>query len=129
MDADDDDQDQKKPRTSTSGVHIPIDEHYQAMVGCKVYVDENGVAYDTTLNQADTSKNQNKFYRCQLITKPTGDFVCWTRWGRVGEPGQSKALGNGTLNDAVIQFEKKCKDKTGHSWTNRDASPKANKVC
>jgi poly [ADP-ribose] polymerase 2/3/4 len=128
IDADDADQDQKKARTSTSGVNIPVDEHYQSAVGCKVYVDENGVAYDATLNQTDAEKNANKFYRCQLIEKPNGDFTCWTRWGRVGERGASGALGDGTLNDAVKHFEKKFKDKTGHTWINRDAPPKAKKV-
>ena len=60
-DEDTDGQDSKKPKTSTSGVHVPVDEHFRGSVGCKVYIDEDGVAYDAMLNQTDSKKNSNKF--------------------------------------------------------------------
>jgi len=44
---------------------IPLDE------GCpyttsKVYIDDDGVIYDVSLNKTDASKNNNKFYRIQV---------------------------------------------------------------
>jgi len=47
------------------------------------------------------------------------DYHTWTRWGRVGERGQSALLGSGDLDEALSQFEKKFKDKSGHKWADR----------
>lgn len=52
-----------------------------------------------------------------------GDAKTWTRWGRVGERGQSKVLGNGSVSDAKAQFEKKFKEKSGLPWQNRMDEP------
>lgn len=54
-------------------------------------------------------------------------YHCWTRWGRVGESGQSAVLGLGTLADAIKQFEKKFKDKSGLRWCDRTQEPKPRK--
>lgn len=54
-------------------------------------------------------------------------YKTWTRWGRVGEAGQKAVLGNGTLSDAINNFEKKFKDKSGHTWENRGENPKPKK--
>lgn len=53
--------------------------------------------------------------------------MTWTRWGRVGERGQSAYLGNGTLEDAIRHFEKKFKDKSGLKWADRRNDPKPGK--
>jgi poly [ADP-ribose] polymerase len=47
-------------------VNIPLDE------GCplqtyRVYVDDDGIVYDASLNQTNASNNNNKFYRVQLL--------------------------------------------------------------
>lgn len=55
------------------------------------------------------------------------EFYAWTRWGRVGEAGQKALLGNGSLNDAMKNFEKKFKDKSGHRWADRAEAPKPGK--
>lgn len=57
----------------------------------------------------------------------TNHAVTWTRWGRVGDYGQHAIVGNGTLDDATRQFEKKFKDKTGHKWADRLNDPKPGK--
>jgi poly [ADP-ribose] polymerase len=64
----------------------------------------------------------------KLLQNGSGsDFKTWTRWGRVGERGQSAMLGNGSLADAHKNFEKKFKDKSGLTWANRGDEPKAGK--
>lgn len=63
----------------------------------------------------------------QLLRGPSGDSKTWTRWGRVGEKGQSALLGDGALNDAILHFEKKFKDKSGLKWLDRGSDPKPNK--
>lgn len=54
-------------------------------------------------------------------------YLTWTRWGRVGENGQYAFLGNGGIDDAKRQFEKKFKDKSGLSWDDRLQPPKKGK--
>lgn len=62
-----------------------------------------------------------------LASEAQNKYYCWTRWGRVGELGQSTLLGIGTLDDAIKQFEKKFKDKSGLRWCDRTEAPKPRK--
>ena len=61
-----------------------------------------------------------------LTTTRGGEYKTWTHWGRVGEIGQSSWLGDGSLEDAIKQFETKFKGKSGHKWQDRLAEPKKN---
>jgi poly [ADP-ribose] polymerase len=80
------------------------------------------------LNQTVSANNNNKFYIIQLLSVSGGQsYFAWTRWGRVGEHGQSACLGTGTLSDAIGHFEKKFKDKSGLTWANRLDRPKPTK--
>ncbi|KAI1348248.1 poly polymerase catalytic domain-containing protein [Xylaria sp. FL0043] len=109
-------------------VKIPVDEGADnALINYEVYIDDDGVIYDASLNQTNASNNNNKFYRVQLLRSVTGDYKTWTRWGRVGEYGQSKTLGSGSLDDALKQFNDKFKSKSGLSWENRGLQPKPGK--
>lgn len=56
-----------------------------------------------------------------------GRYLTWTRWGRVGDRGQTATLGGGSLSDAMSNFEKKFKDKSGLSWSQRGLAPKPGK--
>ncbi|ENH68847.1 Poly [ADP-ribose] polymerase 2 [Fusarium oxysporum f. sp. cubense race 1] len=109
-------------------VAIPLDEHC-TLPTYQVYVDpDSGLIYDASLNQTNSSANNNKFYRIQVLKNPkSSDFKTWTRWGRVGEMGQKAILGNGTVDDAIRQFQKKFKDKSGLAWDNRTDNPKPGK--
>lgn len=68
----------------------------------------------------------DKFYKVQLLTDGSS-YRTWTRWGRVGDRGQMKMLGDGGLSNAMQEFEKKFKDKSGLKWANRGDEPKAGK--
>lgn len=64
----------------------------------------------------------------QVLHQPsTGAAFTWTRWGRVGDFGQTATLGHGGLDDAIKQFEKKFKDKSGLKWDDRMSDPKPGK--
>ncbi|XP_045386043.1 protein mono-ADP-ribosyltransferase PARP3 isoform X1 [Lemur catta] len=82
--------------------------------GTQVYED-----YDCTLNQTNVGNNNNKFYIIQLL-KEGDNFVCWNRWGRVGEMGQTKIKQFQKLEDAKKDFEKKFQEKTKNNWAERD---------
>lgn len=63
----------------------------------------------------------------QVQQSSDNDFKTWTRWGRVGEQGQSAYLGNGALKNAVHHFEGKFKGKSGLGWTDREREPRPGK--
>ncbi|KAH9887772.1 poly polymerase catalytic domain-containing protein [Xylariomycetidae sp. FL2044] len=141
--AQDESQPKKKAKVSQSGpsepkvadgqvaksldAKIPLDEGSESLGRYEVYIDDSGVIYDAALNQTNSSNNNNKFYRIQLLRSVAGDYKTWTRWGRVGEHGQTKVLGNGTLGHALREFDSKFKGKSGLSWDNRGDLPKPNK--
>ncbi|KAL3482347.1 poly polymerase catalytic domain-containing protein [Aspergillus californicus] len=113
-------------------VNVPVDEGYYANDSLwqapTVYIDDSGLIWDATLNQTVSAQNNNKFYRVQLLVSKDGkQYQTWTRWGRVGENGQSAHLGNGTLDNAKTYFEKKFKDKSGLAWKDRLNNPKNGK--
>ncbi|KAF1844248.1 poly polymerase 2 ADP-ribosyltransferase 2 [Cucurbitaria berberidis CBS 394.84] len=108
-------------------ITIAIDE-YCPLGSYQVYIDGDGTIWDASLNQTNASANNNKFYKVQLLSNASGsDFKTWTRWGRVGERGQMAMLGGGSLSDAIKNFEKKFKDKSGLKWDDRGEDPKAGK--
>lgn len=97
-------------------IKAKIDEYCHLSVGAAVIHED----YDCMLNQTNIGNNNNKFYIIQLI-ELNGEYYCWNRWGRVGEPGQDKLSSSLTLDNAVKEFEKKFKDKTKNNWANRDS--------
>lgn len=110
------------------GVKIPLDEFVHSnLLSFEVYIDDDGVIYDASLNQTNAGNNNNKFYRLQLLRNAFGVYQTWTRWGRVGDRGQSASLGGGSLADALEHFNKKFKDKSGLAWADRSAPPKPKK--
>lgn len=109
-------------------VRIPVDEgSSQELTNYEVYISEDGLIYDASLNQTNASNNNNKFYRLQLLRSVSGDYRTWTRWGRVGEYGQAKTLGDGSLSHALREFESKFKTKSGLHWADRGNPPKPGK--
>ncbi|KAH0556991.1 hypothetical protein GP486_005218, partial [Trichoglossum hirsutum] len=119
--------DDKKAKPAS--LSVPVDEGCHLSGTHQVYIDPHGTIYDAALNQTNVSNNANKFYRIQLLVSISnpGGYYTWTRWGRVGERGQAALLGNGALEVAMAQFEKKFKDKSGNQWVNRLDPPKLNK--
>ena len=97
--------------TKTAG-KIPVDS------SCRLKPAKVVAPFDAMLNQTNIGANNNKFYIIQLLQSGK-KFYTWTRWGRVGETGQSALLGNGTQADAEKQFEKKFKSKSANNWKDR----------
>ena len=93
----------------------------------KVYIDDDGIIFDASLNQTNIGGNNNKFYRLQLLYNDDNQYYAHTRWGRVGEFGQVKTMGPLDLDGARKQFDKKFKDKSGHKWDERSEPAKKGK--
>ncbi|KAK8753415.1 hypothetical protein OTU49_004398 [Cherax quadricarinatus] len=75
--------------------------------------------YACMLNQTNIGNNNNKFYIIQ-VNEDAGRYICFTRWGRVGEEGQSNSDCSKEVEAAIKSFKKKFKDKTKNDWDNRD---------
>ncbi|KAL2854968.1 poly polymerase catalytic domain-containing protein [Aspergillus pseudoustus] len=123
---------QRVTKEKAGKLKVEVDEGYYpngaGWAGPAVHIDKSGLIWDATLNQTVAAANNNKFYRLQLLVSQDGTkYQTWTRWGRVGENGQSAHLGDGTLDSAQKFFEKKFKDKSGLAWKDRLKDPKANK--
>ena len=114
-------------RAHSERVNVPIDEECHMFGQQSVYIGPDKVIWDANLNQTNAGRNNNKFYRIQIITNNNRAYWVWTRWGRVGERGMSAVLGDGCILSATTQFERKFKDKTGHKWEDRLADPKSGK--
>ncbi|KAI9672629.1 MAG: hypothetical protein M1831_000064 [Alyxoria varia] len=102
---------------------IPVDEGFTASHQPNVYLDEQGIIFDASLNQTNIKDNNNKFYRLQLLEDDVGYFT-HTRWGRVGEFGQKKTMGPFNIDAAMKEFNQKFKEKTGLKWEGRNEDPK-----
>ena len=63
--------------------------------------------------------NANKYFIVQALQHDSGaPFHFWSRWGRVGERGQS-SLSTSSVQSILAQFERKFRDKTGQPWAER----------
>ena len=114
-------------KAKSASISVPVDDKCPLFGSHKVHIDGDGTIFDVTLNQTNAGSNNNKFYRIQILSDSDGDYRTWTRWGRVGEVGQNKLLGAGSFANALSEFEKKFKDKTGNTWQNRLEPAKSKK--
>lgn len=64
---------------------------------------------DVMLNQTNIGANNNKFYRMQLLQESPSDHWLWTRWGRVGDKGQTQLQGPFDIDTGLKEFRKKFK--------------------
>ena len=61
---------------------------------------------DVMLNQTNIGQNNNKFYRMQLLQEQNADHWLWSRWGRVGDKGQTKLAGPVDAVTGYKEFKK-----------------------
>ena len=74
---------------------------------------DGGKSYSATLNQSNLDANNNKFYIIQVLqNESTNNIHFWTRWGRVGVPGQNALMGPMPKDAAIRQYNSKHHDKT-----------------
>ena len=96
----------------------------------EVFVDDNGLNYDASLNLSNIDGNNNKFNYIQLLCRTDTHqfkYADWTHWGRVGEAGQNELDVNMSLETALVLFTSKFKDETGLKWENCRDQPQADK--
>ena len=116
--------DQRAQIKPAQAARVAVDEFCPIRLISNVFVEEDDIACDASLNLSNIGENNNKFYNLQLLSRHSEqpDYAVWTRWGRVGERGQDKLEQGLALEAAKTLFRKKFRDKTGLTWENR-ASP------
>lgn len=84
----------KSIRTAIVKGRAAVDSYCDVAATTHVYEGSGGEVFDALLNQTDIVKNANKFYVIQLLETDASPpkYYTWTRWGRVGEKGQSALL-------------------------------------
>lgn len=94
----------------------PVDQYVPGASNYKVYSD--GVkTYSVTLNQSNIMANNNKFYIIQILqNESSSNLLFFTRWGRVGVPGQQAAIPCGNAAQAIYEYNKKLRDKSSGGY-------------
>lgn len=82
-----------------------------------------GEEFDALLTKVDVKNGRfglNVFYRLQLVhDEIQGVFVVFTNWGRIGEEGKFQNTPFHSDEDAISEFKKIFKSKTGNAWESR----------
>ena len=93
-----------------------VDQYFPNRNQYHIYQDSdnvfNGQYFSCTLNKSDLNKNNNKFYILQILEHDSDNsLVFFTRWGRVGVPGNHDSK-NVNANSGPKLFMRKYNDKT-----------------
>ncbi|PPQ92485.1 LOW QUALITY PROTEIN: hypothetical protein CVT25_010430 [Psilocybe cyanescens] len=111
-------EEEKKMVTVLKRGAAPVDPASNCVDTHQVYSNEQGV-WDAMLNQTDVSGNQNKN---KSLLHPIGNNTqckMFTRWGRVGENGQTQTKGPWPAQQAVNEFKKQFRSKAAVAWEDR----------
>ena len=95
---------------------IPVDQYLSNGSNYKVYTDGSKV-YAATLNQSNVQANNNKFYILQILQHESiaNNYIFFTRWGRVGVPGQQAPIFCSSPAQAITMYNKKLREKSSPS--------------
>ncbi|XP_052057851.1 poly [ADP-ribose] polymerase tankyrase-like isoform X2 [Mytilus californianus] len=91
-------------------------------VGEVVMDDSQKIPYDVTLSKVDVSFGtwgMYNFYKMQVVHQKAQDlYILFTRWGRIGENGQFQHTPFQKKSEAITEFGKIFRSKTGNYWSN-----------
>ena len=109
--------------------YIKIQSDIKKVIDLKRTPDENGSFplyyevfedYDLMMTKVDLSYGPYSayvFYRMQLLIDTNRDvYILYTRWGRIGEVGASQRTPFSVKDEAVAEFQKIFKSKSGNEW-------------
>jgi poly [ADP-ribose] polymerase len=87
---------------------IPIDDHFPLNKADYHVLEYMGKVYSATLNQTNVTNNNNKFYIIQVLQNDSNqNCYFFTRWGRVGVPGQFSNQGGLSVPAAISLYNSK----------------------
>ncbi|XP_076464084.1 poly [ADP-ribose] polymerase tankyrase-like isoform X2 [Babylonia areolata] len=112
-----------------SGETVParpkVDSNCEMRTTGEVYQDETkNITYDVTLTKVDVGSGpwgMYNFYKLQVVRQKAKDmYVLFTRWGRIGDRGQWQHTPFPTAEDAIKEFCKVFRQKTGNDYNHLD---------
>lgn len=116
---DDDDDDEEEEDDS---IAKPDPNCQMKDIGVLAMDDTQGILYDVLLSKVDVSCGawgMFNFYKMQIVWQKGVDvYVLFTRWGRIGDRGQFQHTPFQKKAEAVAEFGKIFRSKTGNSWSN-----------
>jgi predicted DNA-binding WGR domain protein len=82
--------------------------------------EDTGYCFDALMKKVDVKKyyyGLDNFYVLQMLRDDVKSlYIIWTRWGRSGTAGQFQRTPFGKLEDAVKEFNRIFKQKSGWAW-------------
>ncbi|XP_059275394.1 poly [ADP-ribose] polymerase 2 isoform X2 [Lycium ferocissimum] len=108
--------------TATEKGAAVLDQYLPDDIKTRYHVLQQGTEiYDATLNQTNVGNNNDKFYIIQVLESDSGgNFLVYSRWGRVGVKGGTEINGPYmSADDATSEFERKFYEKTKNYWSQR----------
>lgn len=91
-------------------------------VGEVVMDESQKIPYDVTLSKVDVTMGtwgMYNFYKMQVVYQKAQDmYVLFTRWGRIGDKGQFQHTPFQKKSEAITEFGKIFRSKTGNYWSN-----------
>lgn len=82
-----------------------------------------GEFFNVLLTKVDVKNGRfgvNAFYRMQVVHDTLQEiYILFTNWGRIGEQGKYQNTPFRTAADAVVEFKKVFRSKTGNVWERR----------
>jgi len=102
----------------------PVDQYVKDSHLYEVVTDENLGPYDLFMTKVDLKKGYyggNLFYRMQVLHQANRDvYIYFTRYGRIGTPGEYQTTAAPSKEKAIEEFEKIFKSKSGNDWANKE---------
>ena len=84
---------------------------------------KKGDPYHVLMTKVDIKRGRfgyNTFYKLQLAYDKVKDlYIVFTKWGRIGETGQYQRSPFAQKHEALDEFEKIFKQKSGNAWKDR----------
>ncbi|KAI8773698.1 poly [ADP-ribose] polymerase tankyrase-like [Biomphalaria glabrata] len=84
--------------------------------------EEQNIYYDVLMTKVDVKQGEwglYNFYQMQIVCQPKKSlFVLFTRWGRIEDAGQFQHTPYSTKEEAVKEFMKIFREKSGNKWIN-----------
>lgn len=91
---------------------------------CEVVKDDTLGYYDLYMTKVDVVKGPYGgyvYYKMQLLHNKVRDtYEVFTRYGRIGDPGQSQQTPHPNKDTAIAEFAKIFKSKTGNEWEDKE---------
>ena len=110
----------KEVRVSISEKPLKLDKHIKKKGARELYYDSDEIPYHVILTKVDVRKGNfgmNCFYKIQLVHDTLKDvYIVFTKWGRIGSDGQYQQTPFNSIDDAIKEFTRVYKQKTGNVW-------------